>query len=135
MDDCIFCKIIKGEIPSANLYEDDDVVAFLDIAPTQKGHTLVIPKNHYRNLFDMPEDEVKRLFAAVQKVAKGVKEAVGAEGINIGMNNEPASGQIVFHAHVHIIPRRNGDGLKSWPQSKYEEGEMQQFKEKIVKFL
>lgn len=135
MDDCIFCKILKGEIPSAKLYENDKVLAFLDIMPVHKGHTLVIPKEHYETILDIPEDLLKDVIVVLKKVSKAVKEGVEADGISIGQSNFKAGGQVVPHLHFHIMPRFEGDGLKFWPQGKYEEGEMDSYREKIAKFL
>ncbi len=134
-DDCIFCKIIKGEIPSAKVYEDKDVLAFLDISPVNKGHTLVIPKQHHENLFDLPDDIAGKLALVLKNVSGTVKKAVNADGISVSMSNEKAAGQVVMHAHIHIIPRFSNDGLKLWPQGKYDEGEMQEYSEKIKRFL
>ena len=135
MEDCIFCKIIKGEIPSSKLYENEKVFAFLDITPVNKGHSLVIPKEHYETLMDMPDDILKEVSVIVKKISSAVKKAVNADGISIGMSNYKAAGQVVPHAHIHIMPRFEDDGLKFWPQSKYEEGEIDEYKEKIIKFL
>jgi histidine triad (HIT) family protein len=135
MADCIFCKIIKGEIPCSKIYEDKDVLAFLDIMPITKGHTLVVPKKHSENIFDIGEKELYAVMKAVKKLAPAVKEAVSADGINIGINNNKAAGQLVPHAHVHIIPRKEGDGLKSWENRKYEKGELEEYHRKIVSFL
>lgn len=133
MSDCIFCKIVKGEIPCQKIYEDKDVLAFLDIAPVNKGHTLVVPKHHSVNLLDMPEKDVVACAHVLQKVARAVKEGMKAEGVNLGMNNEKAAGQFVFHSHFHIIPRFSHDGLKHWPSGKYTEGEAQKLVEEIRK--
>ena len=118
--DCLFCKIAKREIGTEKVWEDSDFFAFLDIKPVNPGHTLVIPKSHYRNIFDMPEDVLSKMALAVKKISIAVKDGVEAEGINIAMNNEPASGQIVFHAHFHIIPRYSSDGYKHWVGKPYE---------------
>lgn len=135
-EECVFCKIVKGEIPSAKLYEDDLVLAFLDIMPANKGHTLVIPKKHYEVLTDIPVDELEKLMDELKKVAEAVIEATKAEGFNILMNNKKVAGQIVPHAHFHIVPRFSNDGLEfKWPSRKYEEGEIDKFKEKIISFL
>lgn len=131
MTDCIFCKIIKGEIPSSKVYEDEKVFAFLDIAPVNKGHTLVIPKEHYVNIFDMPEELLKDVSVAVKNISAAVQKGVNADGISLGMSNNSAAGQVVMHAHMHIMPRFKDDGLRLWPQGKYEEGEMQEYAEKI----
>lgn len=109
MEETIFSKIIRHEIPADIVYEDNDVIAFLDIRPNQPGHTLVIPKAYARNIFDISTDEWVKLAEAVRKIAPAVRDAMHADGVNISMNNEPAAGQIVFHAHVHIIPRFDRD--------------------------
>ncbi|KGX85264.1 HIT family protein [Pontibacillus litoralis] len=103
--DCIFCKIVAGEIPSAKVYEDEHVCAFLDISQTTKGHTLIIPKQHTRNVYDLKEDVAEKLFARVPKVANAIKDAFQPVGMNILNNNEEAAGQTVFHLHIHLIPR------------------------------
>jgi histidine triad (HIT) family protein len=131
MDDCIFCKIIKGSIPCEKVYEDKDTVAFLTIGPVNKGHTLVVPKKHVKNLLDMDEKTINCLFLAVKKLVKPVKLAFNADGVNMSMNNEPASGQVVMHAHVHLIPRFHNDGLSTWPHKTYADGEMKGYGEKI----
>ncbi|MDQ7033210.1 MAG: HIT family protein [Desulfonauticus sp.] len=123
MEECIFCKIVKGEIPCAKIYETQNILAFLDIAPIHKGHTLVIPKEHFPTLLDLPAELGQELLETMQKVAKALQVTVKAEGINIGMNNFKPAGQIVFHAHFHVIPRYANDGLKLWPQKSYENNE------------
>lgn len=123
MERTIFEKIIAREIPANIIYEDEDTLAFLDIAPNNPGHTIVIPKVHARNLLDISEESWFAVMRTVRKLAPIIKEAVGADGINLAMNNESAAGQVVFHAHVHIIPRHEGDGFTHFPQGKYEEGE------------
>lgn len=105
MSDCIFCKIVAGEIPSVKVYEDDAVLAFLDITQVTKGHTLVIPKKHSRNLLEMTADEAGELFSRIPKIASLIKENLGAEGMNIVNNNEAIAYQSVFHTHVHLLPR------------------------------
>ncbi|OFI50075.1 histidine triad protein [Floricoccus tropicus] len=113
MNDCIFCKIVAGEIPSYKVYEDYDVLAFLDITQTTPGHTLVVPKEHSKNVLAMTEEQAKTLFAKVPAIARAVKEKTGATGMNILQNNEEIAGQTVFHTHVHLIPRYDtADGLK-----------------------
>lgn len=129
--DCIFCNIIEGRIPSYKVYEDDNSFAFLDIAPVNKGHTLIIPKNHYINIEDIPEDELSALIKTVKKVGKLLKEKFNIEGYNVQENNDPVAGQIVPHIHFHIIPRNENDGLKLWSQGGYDEGEA----EDIIKQL
>lgn len=131
MEDSVFTKIINREIPAAVVYEDDDVIAFLDITPANPGHTLVVPKKPVRNVFDIGEEEWLSLMRIVRKVAHAVRKAVDAEGVNITMNNEPAAGQTVFHAHIHIIPRYAEDGFSLWPKKQYGEGEKDAVAEKI----
>jgi len=118
--DCIFCKIVRGEIPSAEIYSTDKVFAFLDIAPVRNGHALVIPKTHYPTLWDLPPDLAADMLAAIQVVGKAIMEGTNAEGLNLGMNNYEAAGQLVPHAHFHLIPRNRGDGLKLWDQHPYD---------------
>ena len=121
--DCIFCKIVRGEIPCHEVYSDDKVLAFLDIAPVSPGHALVIPKAHHDTLFDLPADLAADLQGALQAVGKAVMQTTGAHGINLGMNVNEAAGQLVFHAHYHLIPRFNDDGLELWPQTPAEDHE------------
>jgi histidine triad (HIT) family protein len=131
MDDCIFCKIIKGEIPSHKVYEDEYTYAFLDIAPNNHGNTLVIPKDHVENIYSIPSETLCRLILTVQKLAIAVKNGTDADGVNLIMNNEPAAGQEVFHAHFHIVPRLINDGFTTWPHKSYLPGEAEAVLEKI----
>lgn len=128
---CIFCKIIAKEIPSHVVYEDDDTLAFLDIHPNNPGHTLVVPKKHSENLYDMDDHHLAAVMRTAQKVAIAVKKGVGAQGINLAMNNEEAAGQVIFHPHLHIIPRFTEDGYRHWPKRDYKEGEAETIAEKI----
>ena len=121
--DCIFCKIIAAEIPSHKVYEDEDVLAFLDIAPVNPGHTLVVPKRHYANFEDTPEEELCKLIKIIKKVGKALKAGLGVEGYNVMENNDPIAGRLIPHIHFHVIPRRQEDNLHLWPQAKYNEGE------------
>ncbi|SEN82801.1 histidine triad (HIT) family protein [Paenisporosarcina quisquiliarum] len=105
MSECIFCKIIDGSIPSAKIYEDDHVYAFMDIMPLTKGHTLIIPKNHKENIYDLSEEEASNLFKVVPKIASVLKESFGPVGMNLLNNNGAPAGQSVFHFHLHFIPR------------------------------
>ncbi|MFD1017763.1 HIT family protein [Thalassobacillus hwangdonensis] len=114
-EDCIFCKIIEGEIPSAKVYEDEDVYAFLDISQVTKGHTLVIPKKHVKNIYETDAETAEKLFARVPRIAEGIKQAFNPNGMNVLNNNEEAAGQTVFHLHLHLIPRygkEDGFGAK-----------------------
>ena len=123
-NDCIFCKIIKGEVPSEKIYEDEHTFAFLDIHPINRGHTLVIPKEHHENMYATPVETFSRLMESVHMLAPRVTQAVGSAGINIGINNERAAGQLVFHIHVHIIPRWSDDGHAQWHGNPYQDGEI-----------
>ncbi|MGJ7040310.1 histidine triad (HIT) family protein [Shinella sp. BE166] len=108
----IFAKILRGEIPSHRVYEDEHTVAFMDVMPQANGHTLVIPKAPSRNILDADPETLSRLFPVVQKVAVAAKEAFEADGVTVIQFNEPAAGQTVYHLHVHIIPRVEGVALK-----------------------
>lgn len=135
MSDCLFCKIANKELPSALLYEDASLISFLDIRPTNPGHALIVPKRHSRNIFDMPDEDVTSVFAAAKKIAAAVKKGVEAEGINITMNNEPAAGQVIFHSHIHVIPRFSSDGFRHWPGKPYEEGQMEEIRKRVKKAI
>lgn len=135
MTDCIFCKIIRGELPSYKVYEDEKTIAFLDIKPVNQGHTLVAPKNHSQNIFDISAEDWAAVAETARKIAIAVEKGVGADGVNIAMNNREHAGQVVPHPHVHIIPRFKGDGIKLMPQRNYNEGEAQTTAEKIKSAL
>ncbi len=120
MKDCIFCQIVQGNIPCVKVYETGNILAFLDISPVIKGHTLLIPKKHMVNILDLPGALASELQDAIQKVGQGLINGLKADGFNIGMNNFEAAGQLVMHAHYHLIPRFFKDGLKLWPQNSYE---------------
>lgn len=109
-DDCIFCAIVAGDIPSRTVFEDDLVMAFLDANPLAPGHTLVIPKDHHETLGVVPEDLAAHLFGALHRLTPAVEHAVDAQGSNVAFNNGEAAGQEVPHVHAHIIPRFDGDG-------------------------
>lgn len=112
-EDCVFCKIIKGDIPSAKVYEDEKVYAFLDISQVTKGHTLVIPKTHTKNMYETPPGIASDLFYRIPKIAKAIKEVYKPLGMNILNNNEAPAEQSVFHLHIHLIPRYGeGDGYQ-----------------------
>lgn len=130
-DDCLFCKIVAGEIPSFKVYEDGAALAFLDIHPVNAGHTLVIPKNHSQNIFDIAPGDWAAVAETVRRVAIALERGLGAAGVNLMMNNREHAGQVIDHPHVHIIPRYPGDGLKHWPQRQYKEGEAGETLEKI----
>ena len=129
---CIFCKILAGELPSERVFEDDHCVAFLDINPIAPGHTLLVPKAHHEHLLDTPHEVLCALMAAAPRVARAAMSATGGEGFNFFQFNGACSGQEVMHLHVHIIPRRPGDGVSyRWQQGQYREGEMGALGEKI----
>ena len=110
---CIFCKIIANEIPSSKVYEDENVLAILDLSQTTKGHTIVMPKKHYANILEIPGDELAYLIQKVQEIAKNLINKLNAKGFNIIVNTNEAAGQPVMHLHIHIIPRYDeNDGLK-----------------------
>ncbi len=131
MSDCIFCKIIAGEISTYKVYEDDDVLAFLDVTPVNPGHTLVVPKKHYNNLLDLPETEASKLISIIKKITPAVLAGVGADGFNLELNNGVVSGQVVNHVHWHIVPRLAGDGRELWHGRSYDEGEAEEVLKKI----
>ncbi|WP_078552626.1 HIT family protein [Bacillus alkalicellulosilyticus] len=109
---CIFCKIVKGDIPAAKVYEDENVLAFLDISQVTKGHTLVIPKVHQKDIFELTPEVASSLFSVVPKIATAIKKTFKPIGLNIVNNNGEAAGQSVFHYHIHLIPRYGeGDGF------------------------
>lgn len=131
-DTCLFCKIIAREIPSSKIYEDERCYAFLDLHPINIGHTLLVPKEHSANLYEMRDDTLAVLAPIIKKVAIAIKKALNADGVNIEMNNDPVAGQIIFHSHIHIIPRFQGDGFKHWHSPRdYHEGEMGEVAKKI----
>lgn len=108
--DCIFCKIISKQIPNHTVYEDENVLAFLDIFPHAKGHTVVIPKKHYENLSDMPNNEWQNIAVGLKKATEKIQSVLNPIGINIGINDRSPAGQVVPHVHWHIFPRYDGDG-------------------------
>ena len=109
---CIFCKIIDGSIPSSKVYEDENILAILDLSQTTYGHTLVMPKKHYQNILEIPSDELATLMVKVQELAKLITEKLNANGVNILVNTNEAAGQTVMHLHIHIIPRYDeNDGI------------------------
>jgi len=112
-NDCIFCKIAKGEVESEKVYDDDNFIGILDINPKAEGHSLIIPKNHYKTILDMPNSLGNEFIEAIKKVAVKLIEGRKAEGFNVLINNYEVSGQLVPHVHAHIIPRKKDDGLRA----------------------
>lgn len=133
MNDCLFCKIIKGKIPSQKVYEDELTYAFLDITPVNPGHTLVAPKNHAVNILDAEENEICALAVTAKKIAPKIIKAVGAAAFNLAVNNGSAAGQVVPHLHFHIIPRFPNDGHKLWSGKHIGSDELAAIAEKIRK--
>ncbi len=134
--DCLFCKMVAGQIPVAKIYEDEVVLAFLDIGPISDGHTLVIPKQHFEKLHDCPSELFGSFSSRIGKVAEAVTTAMDAEGYNVLCNNGRAAGQLIGHLHFHIIPRNTGDGVfNRWPSYKYEQGKIEVIADKIRKYL
>ncbi len=134
--DCIFCKIIKGDIPSSKIYEDDKVIAFLDIAPANKGHALVVPKEHYETLLDLPDELRSHMMSVVKDIARAQSSSLGNQGFNVLINNYKEAGQVVPHVHFHVIPRFGKEAMcLNWKPQKYRGKELDEFKDKIKKFL
>lgn len=132
MDDCVFCKMIAGQMPVTRVYEDEAVLAFLDIAPLSDGHTLVIPKRHYRLVHECDPGVLAEVARRLPDIASAVTRAMEADGYNILCNNGRAAGQLVDHLHFHIIPRKTGDGVfTEWRSHKYKEGRIERIAEKI----
>ena len=131
MEDCLFCKIVASKVPADKVYEDEEVLAFLDIAPNNLGHTLAIPRKHYETYLDTPDETLADLSVKVKRIATGVKKATGAEGINIFVNAHKAAGQVIPHLHFHIIPRYLSDDFKHWTGKKYPKNEAEKIAEKI----
>lgn len=111
MDNCIFCKIVAGEIPSTTVYEDEDFKAILDASPAATGHVIILAKGHYANIFELPDDIAARVMPVAKKIAAALKQAFDCDGINVLQNNGEVAGQTQFHFHVHIIPRSKGDTI------------------------
>lgn len=131
-DNCVFCKIIDGQIPSTTVYEDQDFKAILDISPANKGHVIVLAKKHAENIFELEDDLAAKVFPVVKKVATAVKKTLNCDGINVLQNNGTAAGQTVFHLHIHIIPRYDDDHeILTWNAKSYEDGEAAQLAAKI----
>ncbi|KAB8143982.1 HIT family protein [Chloroflexia bacterium SDU3-3] len=121
----IFSKIISGEIPSTKVYEDAHTYAFLDIGPASRGHTLVVPKQEYPDIYSIPPDVLAAVMASVQRVATAISQSLHPDGLNIVQNNGAAAGQTVFHFHVHLIPRWDGDrAMLPWKTQQFEQDEL-----------
>jgi histidine triad (HIT) family protein len=138
MEDCLFCRIIAGKIPSEKVYEDDAVFAFLDVYPASEGHTLIAPKKHFSRFTDMDAESVASLFEAARKITAALENALSAEGSNIGINDGEVAGQEIPHVHVHVIPRRKGDGgtgIKSIVWTEPDTNNLKEIAERIRRVL
>lgn len=109
-DDCIFCKLANGVFPTNSIYEDEDFNVILDLGPATKGHALILPKEHYKNIYELPDETAGKVFKLAKKLAITMTDKLGAAGFNIVQNNNEVAGQTVFHFHMHLIPRYEGDG-------------------------
>lgn len=135
-DNCIFCKIANGDIPSATIYEDDMFRVILDLGPASKGHALILPKDHFADVTELDENYASKVLMLGAKIGKAMKESLGCAGFNLVQNNGTAAGQTVFHFHMHIIPRyQDGPEMVAWVPGSYAEGEMAQVAEQIRKAL
>lgn len=131
-EDCIFCKIAKGSIPSATIYEDRLFRVMMDINPATKGHCLIIPKEHFDNIYELDGETAGRLFSLATCIARALRDALGCEGLNVVQNNGLIAGQTVYHFHLHLIPRYEGDGVKmSWTPHKSDPKELEVIRKAI----
>ena len=136
MSNCIFCKIIAGEIPSATIYENEEFKVILDRFPSNEGHVLILPKNHTPNIFEIDPEQAGRLFSLAAKLAKAMKEVLGFEHMNILQNNGVVAGQTVFHFHLHLIPRWEGDGINiGWTPTEPTDEEIAAVKAKLENLI
>lgn len=135
-DNCIFCKIANGEIPSRTLYEDESFRVILDLGPATKGHALILPKEHYADLFALPQETAADAMKLAKQIAKAQKDALKADGLNLVQNNGTAAGQTVGHFHIHLIPRYEGDGQTiGWKPGNPADEELDAVRETIVEGL
>jgi histidine triad (HIT) family protein len=135
-DDCLFCKIIRGVIPSAKVLETDHAVAFLDIHPVNPGHVLLVPKEHHANLAELPDELASQVGGLLPKICRAVRAATGSDGFNVIVNNGRVAGQTIDHGHWHIIPRFRHDSINwPWPQNEYVGDELGQMRFRIEREL
>ncbi len=130
--DCVFCSIVQKKIPAEIVFEDADTLAFLTIEPVNQGHCLVIPKQHVEDFFAISDSLLATLFMSGKRIGKAIMNATGADGLNVEMNNKPAAGQSVLHAHLHLIPRFLNDGFRHWPHKEVTSKELNQMRENIA---
>jgi len=133
--DCIFCLLANGDIPTAKVYEDEDVTVILDAGPASKGHALVLPKDHYKNITEVPQDIAGKMISVAAKVGQAQMKALGADGFNVVINTNEAAGQTVFHCHVHIIPRYIGDHMVEWVPKQADQEENAKIAKELAKEL
>lgn len=132
-DNCIFCKIVNGDIPSKMLHEDGEFKVILDLGPATKGHALILPKNHYRNLYELPDDMASKVMLLAKKMASQMTDKLECDGFNLVQNNGEAAGQTVFHFHLHLIPRYNGDGQTlGWKEQELTADELEEIRKIIT---
>ena len=133
MENCIFCKIVKGEIASKKIYENEKVLAFLDVNPVSKGHILIIPKKHFENIYEIKDSYLKEIISVAKIIAESLKKSLNADSVNILHASGKDAQQSVFHFHIHLIPRYKDDGFDIWPKSDYKELNLDEIKNKIAK--
>jgi histidine triad (HIT) family protein len=132
-DNCIFCKIIAGEIPSHTLYEDEQFKVILDVGPATKGHALILPKEHYANLYELPEDVAMNVMKLAKKMVQVMTDRLGCDGFNLVQNNGEVAGQTVFHFHLHLIPRYKDDGeILKYNVKSFSQEELAEIKKQIT---
>lgn len=132
-DNCIFCKIANGDIPSKTLYEDEKYRVILDLGPATKGHALILPKDHYANLYELPENAAAEVMKLAKKMASLMTDKLGCDGFNLVQNNGEVAGQTVFHFHMHLIPRYQDDGQKiGWKPGEPTQEELEEIRHKIA---
>ncbi len=134
-ENCIFCRILAGEIPSRVLYEDEDFKVIMDVGPATRGHALILPKEHYANLYELPEELAAKAMKLAKKMTAAMTDVLHCDGFNLVQNNGMVAGQTVFHFHLHLIPRYEQDdnaGMISWKQKSFSDEEMQKLQELIV---
>ena len=132
MDNCIFCKIANGEIPAHTLYEDEDFRVIFDLSPATKGHALILPKEHAANIFELKDETAGKVFVLAKKMATAMKDAFECDGFNVIQNNGECAGQSVFHFHMHLIPRYEGDkAIKLWTPGKVTDEELERLENKV----
>lgn len=134
-EDCIFCKIISGDMPSHQIYEDENVLAFMDIRPVNTGHVLVVPKEHAKNFLESSDEQMCKLMTTTRKITPAILDAVDADSCNFTTNCGRSAGQVVFHTHFHIIPRFPADGHEMWKRQSDEEDDLKAIAERIKENL